>query len=211
MDNLPAIGQSLELDVDGFVTCLSARVEDHVPPALVRVGLPSDGTTTVNLASGREVSLIWSTDTRSLMAPGVVRGHATDGIQLIEIELLSAPARLQRRDLVRAALALRVSFLEQRDDAGHPVPIGTTLNISGAGMLVRVASHAGIADEAPMQLELAGHPPFHVNARRVRETDDGAVAFAFDGFAGPEQERLIRLVFAEHRREHAVQRHVRAA
>jgi c-di-GMP-binding flagellar brake protein YcgR len=207
----PSIGQIVQLDVEGFKTLLSSRVEDGVAPDL-RLSLPSADGTLLNLAVGRELTIIWPREEGLARVSAIVRTHIHDDqIPLVHVELTDRPARLQRRDLVRARISGRVTVLDDEGQALAGVPEGFIVNLSGAGMLAKFESATDFPETLPIRIDVEGHLPYFPGARLVRTTEDHGCAFEFVDFDGPEKDRLVRMVFGQHRQEHARQRLSHAA
>lgn len=206
-----SVGQTIQLEIEQSSSVLFSRVEDQRSSTSFVIGEPSDGSTIVSVAVDRRVTIIWFADRGPVQVEAVVKARVEDGVRLLEVELCGGPRRLQRRELVRAELKAQLYLADDMGGRQGETPWGVTINVSGGGMLVRAIAQAPLPVEVLARLEVDGEHPFLVTARRVRDAAESVSAYEFVGFCGREHERLIRLVFAQHREDHVVQRRIRAA
>jgi c-di-GMP-binding flagellar brake protein YcgR len=174
---------------------LSTRVEDVQEPDLL-VAPPSDQGVTYLLALKEEVTLEWTTERGLFQASGIVTARVEAGVPFVRLRIDESTV-IQRREYVRVECALAVDVRKNGDRF-----TGLTLDLSGAGVRVKVPVELEVDDRATLVVYL-GHSPFEAQGEVVRIDGDNTYAFRFLGLDPREQERLVQYVFQTHRRQHA--------
>ncbi|HEX7083886.1 MAG TPA: PilZ domain-containing protein [Gaiellaceae bacterium] len=172
---------------------LKTRVEDVDLPDLI-VAPPSDNGVVQLLALDEEVTLEWTNERGLLQGAGRVVGRVEVGVPFVRIRL-DRSSIVQRRDHVRVEWALTID-VRARGEKDTTI----TRDISGAGLRAEVKLALDLDDSAGVVLYLGDGPPIETRARVVRVEPDDVYAFQFTNIDAREQERLIRCVFAAHRR-----------
>jgi c-di-GMP-binding flagellar brake protein YcgR len=196
---LPDVNQKIAVRLSDWRGELYSRVED-AGDGILMIALPSDGTTVHTLAVGRQVTIEWITSRGLACTPGVVDGRARDGrVPMLSIAVTGETTLVQRRDYVRAEAFVPVTITLARENA-EPVT-GITLDVSGGGLRARLPIAAAVDDIVRVALELEEGEIAAV-ARITRRIDENTIAFQFTEISQPSREKLIRFVFAAHRRAH---------
>jgi hypothetical protein len=175
---------------------LTTRVEDVVLPELI-VAPPSDNGVVQLLTVGEEVTLEWTSERGLLQGSGTVAGRGEAGVPSVRIHLDSSSIT-QRRDHVRVEWALSVDVRAKGEKAE-----ALTRDVSGAGLRAAVKLDLALGDTANLTLYIGEGAPIEARGQVVRVEGDDVYAFQFTSIDEREQERLIRYVFAVHRRMYA--------
>jgi hypothetical protein len=112
---------------------------------------------------------------------------------LLEVRYERPPELIQRRHHLRASASFACSAWSLLDPTR--LLVGTTLNLSGGGALVRLPLLPPAAPFVDLHLSLPDGP-LGVRGRVVRRDDGDLVALGFEGLAAADEERLIDAVLA---------------
>lgn len=198
---LPEINQRVGIVV-GDGRLLSTRVEEVEAPHLL-VAPPSDHGVTYLLSIGEQMHLEWTTERGLLRGTGRVVGRADGGgVPLVRIALDESSV-IQRREFVRVDTTVEVDVRVHGEQYR-----ASTLDLSGAGARVAVQGGLELDQNAvvTLVLYLPDSPSIEARGVVVRVDGDGVFAFHFIEIAQRDQERVVRYVFAAHRREFATVR-----
>lgn len=195
---LPQINQRVGIVLaDGRL--LSTRVEGLEEPDLL-IAPPSDHGVTYLLSTGEQVSVEWTTERGLLRGAGRITGRVDGGVPLVRLQL-DESSIIQRREYVRVDCSVTVDVRR----AGERIS-GCTLDLSGAGARVSAKVELEPNDVVTLVLYMPDGPPIETRGAVVRVDGDEVYAFRFLDLDAREQERVIRYVFAAHRREFATLR-----
>ena len=134
---------------------------------------------------------------------GLVAGHADLGVPTLTVELVSDVVLKQRRDYARADLILPVEIWPDAE-CDEPVA-GMTLDVSGGGLRAVLQADLEAGELVRIAVELPEGHAVEGLARVIGQRDD-CTAFQFHDIVPADRERLIKAVFASHRRDAAVRR-----
>ena len=193
---LPDVNQRIAVRVPGLDVELQSRIEDIVDGRLI-IAVPTNGPTVHVLSLGCDLDIEWITPRGLARLPAAVRRYVNDAIPSLVVDVVGQTELFQRRDYARAhaMLAVRVEpgFIE-----GPPVD-GTTLDISGGGLRAKVPLALGPGEPVTIDIEMPDGK-LSVGARVSRQAEVDSVAFEFTEISQADRERIIRYVFASHRR-----------
>jgi c-di-GMP-binding flagellar brake protein YcgR len=200
---LPEINQRVGIVLaDGRL--LSSRVEGTEEADLL-IAPPSDHGVTYLLSVDEEVEIEWTTERGLFRGAGRVAARAESGGVPVVRLTLDESSVIQRREFVRVECCITVDLRAHGEKY-----TASTLDLSGAG--ARLSTNDTLAlefepeDRATLVLYLPDGPPIETLGAVVRVDGPGVFAFRFLDLDAREQERLIRYVFAAHRREFATLR-----
>ena len=198
----PEINRLVFVRVSDSETVMHSRVEGAEPGRL-SLALPSDGQTEHRLPTRTELTIEWMVGRGVGSVDGVVVGRADLVVPTLTIDLTSEPVLQQRRDYARADLMLPV---EVWPDAACEEPVnGMTLDVSGGGLRAVVQTQLEPGEFVRIAVELPDGHAVEGLARVIGQRDD-CTAFQFHDIVAADRERLIRAVFASHRRDASVRR-----
>jgi c-di-GMP-binding flagellar brake protein YcgR len=180
---------------------LTSRIEGTRGGDTVVVPPPSRDGFVVWPQLGEAVSIEWTTARGLYRGDGIVMAHQGDPPSAVLIRLDSSQIA-QRRDHVRVDLVLD---LELTQVAAPPVRC-QTVDVSGGGMRALVPLDLVPGEHVSVKLSLPDEPEIQADAEVIRGTEGTSYAFRFIAVEPADRERLIRYVFAAHRREFAMVR-----
>lgn len=192
---LPELNQRIGVVLaDGRL--LSTRVEGAEGAELL-IAPPSDHGVTHLLSVGEEIAFEWTTERGLLRGSGRVAGRVEGGVPLVRV-LLDESSVIQRREFVRVEclMSLDVRVRGERVSA-------STLDLSGAGIRTQVPLDLHLGDKVTVVLYMPQGGQIEASSEVVRIDGGGVYALRFVEIDPREQERLVRYVFAAHRREFA--------
>ena len=193
---LPDVNQRIAVRVPGVEQELQSRVEDIVEQRLI-IAVPTNGPAVHVLSIGCDLEIEWITARGLARLPGAVRRHLNNAIPSLVVDIVGQTELFQRRDYARAhaMLDIRVepAFIE-----GPPV-YGTSLDISGGGLRAKVPLSIAPGEPVTIDVEMPDGK-LSVGARVCRQVEIDSVAFEFTEISQADRERIIRYVFASHRR-----------
>jgi c-di-GMP-binding flagellar brake protein YcgR len=198
---LPAVNQRIWLQPCDSSGSLSSRIE-NIDERHIAIALPSDGRTTVTLASGRELDAFW-TRPRGLggVRAMVVARSDAERVPTLTLEMLTQPAIYQRRHFVRVETAIAVSLtLDQ-----HRSVEAISNDVSGGGMSIRASVDAGVGARIHVSLQIPGGDAIDAVGRILRKERD-TTSIEFLEIAEPEREQIIRFLYDEQRKQLATLR-----
>src|SRR5579859_7363524 len=144
-----AIGERLEIGYgDDVVSWLASRVEDHLGPDRLTVAWPTDAERRlVPLETGQAIELAASAHHDALYSASVTVEQTTrDPVPLLTVRLVGPWRRVQRRDAVRASVAIKPRIADRIDGQNSkPLRLGIT-DISCAGLQVRAQEELKLGD-----------------------------------------------------------------
>jgi hypothetical protein len=192
---LPELNQRIGLVLaDGRL--LTTRVEGTEEPELL-IAPPSDQGVTYLLTVGEVVELEWTTDRGLLRGVGHVVGRVEGGVPLVRLHLDESSV-IQRREFVRVECVMTVDVHK----GGEKIS-ASTLDLSGAGARLKAKVEVELEDAVALVVYMPDGPPIETRGVVVRVDGDDVFAVQFVGLDAHQQERVIRYVFAVHRREFA--------
>ncbi len=198
----PDVNTLVYIRVAGSEIVMRSRVEGGDPGRLA-LALPSDGRTEHRLPVRSELTIEWMVGRGLGSVEGLVTGHADLGVQTLTVELVSDVVLKQRRDYARADLILPVEIWPDAE-CDEPVA-GMTLDVSGGGLRAVLQADLEAGELVRIAVELPEGHAVEGLARVIGQRDD-CTAFQFHDIVPADRERLIKAVFASHRRDAAVRR-----
>jgi hypothetical protein len=200
--NGPGIGQAVHVIAPSGAS-LDARVKDAATDSFL-LRFDAAEANPLELLADKQVSLEFTNrrgvcrivgDARPVPGGSGLRVNATGTIELI-----------QRRDYVRVEAYVPVTY--QPDGPDGWTASAHTLDVSGGGFQITDAEGLRIGDIRSFTLELGeGEDPLVAVAEPVREVDDQTFGLRFVEIPEPEQQRLVRWVFARERLARQIARH----
>jgi hypothetical protein len=178
---------------------LNSRVEGTRGGDVVMCAPPSRHGATVKPLTGEAVAIEWTTGRGLFRGEGIVIGSGDDSLLWIRLD---ASKIAQRREHIRADVAVDI---ELKQTAGVPVA-GTTIDLSGGGMRAKMPLDLVSGEHVDATIYVPDETPVVAVAEVIRGTEGTGYAFKFVSLQPADRERLIRYVFAEHRREYATVR-----
>jgi c-di-GMP-binding flagellar brake protein YcgR len=196
---LPNINQSIGVYVVEWETELRSRIEDTGEGALT-IAMPSDGRTERPLPRGAAVYLDWISDRGVVRVRGVVSEFVRIPIPALLVIIDGEPEIHQRRNYVRASANLAVKATPDRprraDEENLPVHSGTTFDMSGGGMRVRLQGfEADLNDRVRFDITMPDETVIQAAGRITRRPLPDVYCVHFDEIERRAQERVVRLVF----------------
>jgi hypothetical protein len=180
-------------DKSGLYTTVKASGDGRLS-----VAVPTDGVREHSLDEGTKVVVEWTTPRGVMRADGYVARPVDVGVPALLLDL-GEPEVIQRRQDVRADVA--VEFVLSCTSV--PLAKGTTIDLSGGGMLAALPDTAIERGETTeVSLQLPDGEPLVMVARVLRVVGDGRYGFIFENLAAKDRERLIKFVFASHRQNY---------
>lgn len=179
---------------------LASRVEGTRGGDIVMVAPPSRNGIHVTPLTGEAVSIEWTTGRGLFRGEGIIMAKGDEN-SLIWIRL-DASSIAQRREHIRVDMIVDIELTQA---SGLPVA-GATLDLSGGGMRARMPLDLVAGEQVDFSILLPDEQPVHGIAEVIRGTEGTGYAFRFISVRPADRERVIRYVFAEHRREFATVR-----
>jgi c-di-GMP-binding flagellar brake protein YcgR len=198
---LPHLGEAVFLLPGGRGGRLSAIVEGSSNGDTVAVGPPTEHGVVVVLPVGEPVTIEWTTERGLYRGEGKVTSIAAHDRPALTIRLDESHIA-QRREHVRVDMVIEV---EVKQTAGVPVRC-KTLDLSGGGMRARIPLDLIAGEPLDGTLFLPDQDPVVFEAEVIRGSEVNGFAVRWTHVEPKDRERLIRFVFAEHRREFAALR-----
>jgi c-di-GMP-binding flagellar brake protein YcgR len=198
------VGQHLELLFDGL--WYATRLEDLSPEALC-VAWPTDARRChVPIEPGHNVQLAASADAR-YSATCTVVGVQEAPVPLVTIQLDGEWQRAQRRNDVRARVAIKPSLIDRiAGDHRTPLRAGVT-DLSAGGLRLRSQDELRPGDTVELAFGLMGATGellLTARVERVERADRGPLAVWEAGCAFVEQtprvtDQIVKFIFAQQR------------
>lgn len=203
---LPKIHQLIGVYVVEWETELRSRVEESGEGSLT-IATPSDGRAERPLPRGAAVYLDWICDRGVVRVRGVVAEFARVPIPAVLIKVDGEFEVHQRRNYVRAPANLAVKALRDGPrEAGEPAPrpvTGTTFDISGGGMRVRIQGFDAEVDELlNFDITMPDETTIQAVGKVTRRPLPDVYCIEFEEIDKRAQEQVVRLVF-DRLRSHA--------
>ncbi|HKP19110.1 MAG TPA: PilZ domain-containing protein [Gaiellaceae bacterium] len=146
-----------------------------------------------HLAQGAEVTLEWVHDRRLAQVAVVVEQTHDQPQPAVELRMVGEPEPVERRLHGRIPVHVDV-FAWTLAQATRRLP-GTTLNLSGAGALLRIPELAPMAATVELTIELP-EKPIHASAR-VAWREPGLVGVEFTRISAEAQASLVDFLRAQ--------------
>lgn len=198
----PEINTLVYIRVPNSELVMRSRVEGGEDSRL-QIALPSDGRTDHRLPTRTEMTVEWMVGRGVGSVDAVVVGHGDVGVPTLIVEMTSEIVLRQRRDYARADLMLPIEIWA---DAESDEPVtGMTLDVSGGGVRAIIEADLRPGELVRLSLELPEGHAVEGLARVIGQRDD-CVAFQFHDIVPADRERLVKAVFASHRRDATVRR-----
>ena len=196
---LPNINQSIGVYVVEWETELRSRIEEANESSLT-IAMPSDGRTERPLPRGAVVYLDWICDRGVVRVRGVVSEFVRIPIPALMVIVDGEPEVHQRRNYVRASANLTVKATPDRkpteDEEKVPVHAGTTFDVSGGGMRVRLQGfEAELNDRIKFDITMPDETVIQAAGKVTRKPLPDVYCVQFDEIDRRAQERVVRLVF----------------
>ena len=188
---LPAAGTTMRLRVPGTGSVLAGRVEKADERGIT---VSSDPGYDRAFAPGREVEVEWSEGGAVNVLRGTVAAAVTEGRRpRLAVRVTQPAERVQRREHVRVRAA--VPFTAWTADGSPKGTKGTTIDISGSGLLATGNLELWPDLEVELALELPGQEPVDIVAVVARLVKPNAVGFRYIDILPGDRDRLIRFLF----------------
>jgi hypothetical protein len=179
---------------------LPSRVQGTRGGDIVMVAPPSRNGVRARLVVGEAVAIEWTTGRGLFRGEGIVAPQAEDSPVLwIRLDVSKIA---QRREHIRADISVEIELTQT---AGIPVA-GRTIDLSGGGMRAKMPLDLVAGERVEFKVYVPDEAPVAGVAEVIRGTEGTGYAFRFVWMQPADRERLIRYVFAEHRREFATVR-----
>jgi hypothetical protein len=189
--SLPLPGTTVRLRVPGTGSYLPARllkVDER------GVTVSTDPGYDRAFAPGRPVTVEWSEELAIHVVDGLIAAAVEDENRpRLAIRLTDDVARIQRREHVRVAVELPFRAWTPRD--GAKGQRGTTLDVSGSGMLATGELELWPDDEVEIELELPDEDPVELVAIVARHVKPNAVGFRYTSILPGHRDRIIKFLF----------------
>jgi c-di-GMP-binding flagellar brake protein YcgR len=193
----PCVNERVLVHLAGRDSPLASRVED-VRDDAVAIAIPTDGRVPHVLPVGTTLGIEWLIERGLVSFTGCVSARTNIGVPVLVVRPVTATVITQRRDFVRSELVLPAVV-------GLPsgaMVRGTTVDVSGGGASVGGVGVLEAGTLVWLRIELESGALDSI--ARVVRSDDEVTALAFADIDAGERERLIRIVFAHHRRMYAL-------
>jgi c-di-GMP-binding flagellar brake protein YcgR len=198
---LPHVGENIFLLPGARGGRLNSRVEGSSNGDTVAVGPPTEYGVVVVLPVGEPVTIEWTTERGLYRGDGLVTSIAAHDRPALTIRLDESHIA-QRREHVRVDMVVDV---EVKQTAGITVRC-KTLDLSGGGMRARIPLDLVAGEPLEGTLFLPDQDSIEFEAEVIRGSEMNGFAVRWTHVEPKDRERLIRYVFAEHRREFAALR-----
>jgi c-di-GMP-binding flagellar brake protein YcgR len=204
------LGQRLEIGYgDEPVHWLASRLEDHDDADRLTIAWPTDAERRlVAVKVGGTIELAASTPQDALYSAAVtVVETVREPVPLLTVKLIGPWRRIQRRDAVRASVAIKPRIACSVDgEVRKPLHLGI-IDISCAGLRVRSQEQLRPDDVLELAFELMGvDEELDVLARvaRVRRHELGThtvwdAGCEFKGLSDRISQRIVQFIFAQQR------------
>jgi c-di-GMP-binding flagellar brake protein YcgR len=204
------IGQRLEIGYgDEPVHWLATRLEDHDDAGHLTIAWPTDAERRLlPVKPGNTLELAASTPQDALYSAAVtVVETRREPVPLLTVKLIGRWRRIQRRDAVRATVAIKPRIAcSVEGEVRKPLHLGIT-DISCAGIRVRTQEQLRPGDVVELVFELMGvDDELEVQARvaRVRRHELGPRTVwdsgcEFEGLSDRISQRIVQFIFAQQR------------
>ena len=191
MDELPLAGTTIRLRVPGSGTVLPVRVEKADERGIT---VSADGPYERAFAPGRDVEVEWTVGAAVNVLRGTVAAAATEGRRpRLAVRVTESAERVQRREHVRVRVS--VPFTAWAAYGSAKGTKGTTIDISGSGLLATGNLELMPDDEVEIALELPGQEPVDLVAVVARHVKPNAVGFRYTEILPGDRDRLIKFLF----------------
>ncbi|HEY4098022.1 MAG TPA: PilZ domain-containing protein [Baekduia sp.] len=130
------------------------------------------------------------------------RGTAYGREDILRFAHRGSPQLMQRRDYVRAEVALPLTLLVGGADDAPVTARAQTLDVSGGGMLVRGLPGPKLGDEHGFELALDDGAPIRARGRVVRLVGIDSAGVQFTDVQHADRERLVHAAFDMSRDQH---------
>jgi c-di-GMP-binding flagellar brake protein YcgR len=145
-------------------------------------------------APGREVEVEWTEGGAVSVLRGTVAAAVTEGRRpRLAVRVTQPAERVQRREHVR--VRVQVPFTAWTAHGSAKGQRGTTLDLSGSGMLATGDLELWPEDEVEIALELPGQEPVDIVAVVARLVKPNAVGFRYTEIRAGDRDRLIKFLF----------------
>jgi hypothetical protein len=126
---------------------------------------------------------------------GTLKQHGSE-VDAAKLEFDQGPEVIQRRQFVRIETVTNVTLTKEDGTKEQH----STLNLSGAGLLIGVAPNMQMDDPVKLDIDVGEEEtPVHARGRIVRETADGHKGIRIEMIEEGDRERLIHFVFERQR------------
>jgi hypothetical protein len=180
---------------------LNARVEGSSGGDTITVGPPTENGVVVVLPVGEPVTVEWTNERGLFRGDGVVTYIASNDRPALTIRFDETHIA-QRREHVRVDMVVEA---EVKQTAGITVRC-VTLDLSGGGMRARIPLDLVAGEPLDGTVYLPDEAPIEFEAEVIRGSEMTGYAVRWTHMEPKDRERLIRHVFAAHRREFAALR-----
>jgi hypothetical protein len=180
---------------------LNTRIEGSSNGDTIVVAPPSENGVVVALPVGEPVAIEWTTERGLFRGDGVVTYIAANDRPALTIRFDDTRIA-QRREHVRVDMIVEV---EVKQTAGVPIRC-TTLDLSGGGMRAKIPLDLVSGEPLDGSIFLPEEQPIEFEGEVIRGSELNGFAVRFTHVEPKDRERLIRYVFAAHRREFAALR-----
>jgi hypothetical protein len=199
----PGVGQAVQL-IAPSGAALGARVKDASRGGFLLRLDNGVGADPLELLADTAVSLEFTNRRGVCRILGQAERAAGDSV--LRIEPTGTIELIQRRDYVRVEAYVPVTY--QPDGPDGWTASAHTLDVSGGGFQITDAEGLRLGDIRTFTLELGeGEDPLVAVAEPVREVEDQTFGLRFVEIPEPEQQRLVRWVFARERLARQIARH----
>ena len=181
----------MRLRVPGTGSVLAVRVEKADERGITVSAEPGYDRAFV---PGREVEVEWSEGSAVNVLRGTVAAAVTEGRRpRLAIRVTQPAERVQRREHVRVRVA--VPFTAWTADGSSKGTRGTTIDLSGSGMLATGNLELWPDLDVELALELPGQDPVDIMAVVARLVKPNAVGFRYTEILPGDRDRLIKFLF----------------
>jgi c-di-GMP-binding flagellar brake protein YcgR len=180
---------------------LNSRVEGSSNGDTITVAPPSEDGVVVALPVGEPVTVEWTTERGLFRGDGIVTYIASNDRPALTIRFDETHIA-QRREHVRVDMVVEA---EVKQTAGIAVRC-VTLDLSGGGMRARIPLDLVAGEPLDGTVFLPDEAPIEFEAEVIRGSEMTGYAVRWTHMEPKDRERLIRHVFAAHRREFAALR-----
>ena len=198
-----SIGQRVEIGVASKdrVDWLPSRIEDDPAGDRLTVAWPTDSERQlVYLTVGASLELAASARDAMYAASAVVEQACHEGVPMLKLRLQGEWRRSQRRNAVRASVAVRPRVADcVYGEARRPMRLGVT-NVSASGVRVRSQDELRRGDLLELAFELDGEIVVRARVRRVFQREHiWEAGCEFEGVSKKVTERIVQFIFAQQR------------
>lgn len=203
---LPEINERIFVLVPDPDRKVQSRVEELPGGDTVAISPPSENGVGVPFEIGDPVQIEWTNERGLIRGEGLIMARSETGLPLLYIRLDSSHVA-QRRDHIRVEMVVDIQL---KQASAAPVKC-KTVDLSGGGMRAFVPLDLAAGEQLDAIIWLPDDNSLReieLTAQVIRGTEMTGYAFRFLEVEKADQERLIRHVFAAHRREFANTRRI---